>query len=74
MDQLISMFSSRVPVKQIQTLFHLSGENFEDCVECLLNGPTTDLLPKVVNKCYLLFPTTKVAIDSEDISRYAGCV
>ena len=30
--QLISMFSSRVPVKQIQTLYQLSGENFDDCV------------------------------------------
>ena len=66
MDQLIS---SRVPVKQIQTSFHLFGEIFDDCVECLLNGPT---LLKVVNKCYLLFPTTKVVIDSEDVGRYAG--
>ena len=37
-DQLISTFSSRVPVKQIQTLYQLSGENFDNRVECLLNG------------------------------------
>ena len=66
-DHLVSMFSSRVPVKQIQTLYQLSGENFDDCVECLLNGPTSDLLLKVVNNRYLRFPTTKVAIDSEDM-------
>ena len=50
-DQLISMFSSRVPVKQIQT-YQLPGENFDDCVECLVNGPTADLLMEVVNKRY----------------------
>ena len=66
-DQLISMFSSRVPVKQIQSLYQLSGENFDDCVECLLSGPTSDLLLKIVNNRYLSFPTTKVAIDSEDM-------
>ena len=52
-------------MKQIQTLYQLSGENFDDCVDCLLNGPS-DLL-KAVNKRYQLFPTTKVAIDSEDM-------
>ena len=57
-NQLISVFVSRVPVKQIQTLYQLSGESFDDCVDCLLNGPTTELIMKVVNKHYLSFPTT----------------
>ena len=42
------MFSSRVAVKQIQTLYQLCGEKFDDCVHCLLNGPA-DLLLKAVN-------------------------
>ena len=50
-------------MKKIQTLYQLSGENFDDCVECLLSGPTSDLLKVVNNRC-LSFPTTKVAIDS----------
>ena len=54
-------------MKQIQTLYQLSGEKFDDCVDCLLNGPSAYLLLKAVNKRYELYPTTKVPIDSDDM-------
>ena len=66
-DKLLSMFSSRFSVKQIQVLFRYSGDCFDDCIDCLMSGPTLEAILRMVNTHSLSYPVVKVPIDSNDM-------
>lgn len=67
LDTLLSLFSSRFTAKQIQILYRYSGDNFDNAIECLMNGPSLDSIVRMVNTHSMSDPVVKVAIDSDDV-------
>ena len=67
LDTLLSLFSSRLTVKQIQSLYRYSGDNFDNAIECLMNGPSLDSILRMINTRSMDDPVVKVAVDSDDV-------
>ena len=65
-DTLLSLFSSRFTVKQIQVLYQYSGENFDNAIECLMSGPSLESIVKMINTRSMSDPIVKVGVDSDD--------
>ena len=63
-DTLVSMFSLRYTVKQIQTLFNYRGGNFDGCVECLMD---IDNIRKLVTYHTRSYRQVKVFVNPEDL-------
>ena len=66
LDTLLSLFSSRFTTMQIQVLYWYSGDNFDNTIECLMNGPL-DSIVRMINTHSMTDPVVKVAIDSDDV-------
>ena len=66
-DTLLSLFSSRFTAKQIQSLYRYSGDDFDNAIECLMNGPSLECIVRMINFRTMSYPVVKVAVDSDNV-------
>ena len=62
-----SSLDTLLSLKQIQALYRHSGDNFDEAIECLMNGPSAESILKMVNARSMSDPVVKVAVDSDDV-------
>ena len=67
LDQLISLFEGELSAQQISSIYLLSGRNYENTFECLIEGPTIQSLLRVMNIQYGSMPMVKIKVDQECI-------
>lgn len=48
-------------------IYRASGDDFEACVECILEGPTTSSILSMLNAMFSKQPVTKLEVDTEDM-------
>ena len=67
LEQLLGLFESKLSKKQVCTVFDLSNSDFDNAMECLLEGPTVQGLIRLHQKKFNGKPASKFFIDSDDL-------
>ena len=67
LEQLLGLFSSKLNKKQVCTVFDLCDSDFDNAMECLLEGPTIRGLIRLHQKKFNGKPGLKFYIDSDDL-------
>jgi hypothetical protein len=67
LDTLKSLFSQSFNVRQIGAIYHFSGCNLEESVECLANGGSVEAITQMVKHEYLKKEIKKVHVDSDEL-------
>ena len=66
LDQLLTIFARKLPVKKVLSIFHVSGKQFDASLECLLSGPTLESITKLTSRYYQTLQHVKLYVDSDD--------
>lgn len=66
-EKLLSIFSEQMTSEQIMCVYHLSDCEFNACMDCLLAGPTSESILKLLQSLYEEYFCAKVNVDEDDM-------
>lgn len=65
-DKLLSVFSAQMTPKQVRCILRLSGNDFDASMECLIAGPTSESIIKLMTSKYKSYRNAKLHVDEDE--------
>lgn len=66
LEQLLTMFTGQLSVKQVMAVFCASGHDFNTSMDCLLEGPTLSSILNLLNDQFEQQPASKIQTYPDD--------